>query len=138
MKTFRQFFAILLMGYFVLAACGPCYAEAFKITGAWAALEADDQAAADKAKEVFPNGTAAVYCLIQWENAAEPLNITVRWYYETSEIHILDTIFAPPVPQGQGSVSLAMSEGRVLPSGTYRCEIRVDYELIKEVKFQVL
>jgi len=90
-----------------------------------------------KVANVFPKGTASVACWIKWR--AQKINTPVytKWHYVTDDLPVKEVDFVTPRKEGSGSVSLSMPEGKALPSGNYKVDIRSAAKLLKTLTFRV-
>ena len=86
---------------------------------------------------IFPEGTTKVYCWFSWRDAEKNMEILAKWHYITDDIPIVEYSFAIPRKEGVGSVSLSMPEGKVLPPGLYRVELRYNNKTLKTLTFKV-
>ncbi|MCX5709167.1 MAG: hypothetical protein NT088_00310 [Candidatus Omnitrophica bacterium] len=85
----------------------------------------------------FPKGTATVACWIKWRAAKINTPVYTKWHYVTDDLPVKEVDFVTPRKEGSGSVSLAMPEGKALPSGNYRVDIRSATKLLKTLTFKV-
>ena len=90
-----------------------------------------------KVTDIFPKGTTAVSCWIQWKNAAINTEIVARWHYVTDDIHILDYTLIIPKKEGTGSVTLTMPNGKELPGGDYKVDFFSGKRLLKSLTLKV-
>jgi hypothetical protein len=86
----------------------------------------------------FPAGTSKVFCWFKWNSADIDIPINASWYFVTDNIHILDYSFNIPRKEGSGSVSLTMPEGKDLPPGTYRVDLKKNRRILRSLTFTVL
>ena len=61
-----------------------------------------------------------------------------RWKYLSEDMPILDYTFVVPRREGQGSVALVMSEGKLLPVGLYKVTLELDQRELKSVPFRIV
>jgi hypothetical protein len=113
-------------------------ARDIKITDATTAKGVDEKLKPVGITNVFPAGTASVSCWFQWANALPNTSIMASWYFVSDDIRILDYTFDIPRKNGSGSVSLSMPQGKELPAGTYRVELKRDKRSLRSLTFRVL
>lgn len=87
---------------------------------------------------IFPEGTVKVYCWFSWRDAEKNMEILAKWHYITDDIPIVEYSFAVPRKEGVGSVSLSMPEGKALPTGLYRVELKHGKVVLKSMAFKVV
>ena len=90
-----------------------------------------------KITDSFPKDTLKVFCWFQWKNSKINMPISAAWYYVTDDVRIIDHVFNITRKDGSGSVSLVMPEGKVLPSGSYRVDLKSDNRLLRSLTFAV-
>ena len=91
-----------------------------------------------KVTNFFPKNTAKVSAWIRWRNAKINTQISVKWYYVTEDVPIYDYTLNIPKREGIANVVLAMSEGKTLPSGSYKVTILLEKrQLTKPLIFEV-
>lgn len=89
------------------------------------------------AANVFPEGTIKAYCWFSWKDAEKNMEILAKWHYITDDIPIVEYSFTIPRKEGIGSVSLSMPEGKILPPGLYRVELKYGARTLKTLTFKV-
>lgn len=119
-----------------LSACG-LFSREIKIAEVKAAEAVDDGLMPVNVADSFPRGISSVSCWIRWRDAKINTQVTVRWSYETDDIHILDHKMIIPKRDGFGSVTLSMPEGKPLPAGKYRVDLVVKKRVIRSLEFTV-
>lgn len=90
-----------------------------------------------KITNTFPKDTLKVFCWFQWKNSKINMPVSATWYYLTDNICILNYTFKITRRDGSGSVSLVMPEGKTLPSGLYRVDLKSGNLLLKSLTFTV-
>ena len=131
---------ILILSLFVLflsCACSQLGGNKFCLTDAKIVTDVDEKLMPVKVTDVFPKGIPKVFCWFKWQNAKANMAITAKWHYLTDNIHILDYTFKIPRKDGSGGVSLAMPEGKALPSGAYRLDLAAEKHILKSLTFKV-
>jgi len=137
MNNKMKFLVLSLTIPFILSACFLQPSAKMSITVAKIVTAVDEKLMPINVTDVFPAGTPKIFCWFQWRNAEVNTTITAKWYFVTDNVHILDYTFTIPRKEGFGSVSLAMPEGKNLPSGSYRVDLMSGKRLLKSLTFKV-
>ena len=85
----------------------------------------------------FPKETPQVVVWFKWKNGSVNTEVVASWHYVTDDIHVLDYTFSIPRKEGSGSVSLSMPEGKTLPPGSYKLDLKAGKKLLKSLSFTV-
>lgn len=121
-----------------LASCAKHAENDIRIVNAKMAKAINDKYMPVDATNIFPEGTTKVYCWFSWRDAEKNMEIMAKWHYLTDDIPIVEYSFAIPRKEGVGSVALSMPEGKVLPSGLYRVELKYMTRTLKTLTFKVV
>jgi len=98
----------------------------------------DKELAPLKVTNLFPKNTTKVCAWISWANAKINTQLLVKWYYVTDDTPIYDYSLNIPKREGIANVTLAMPEGKTLPSGLYKVRILLGKkQLTKPLTFEV-
>ena len=131
-----RFIALFLLITLTLSACAM---EGGKIhlVDAKMANAVDENLMPVKIMDVFPKSTSKVSCWIKWEDAKINTQVLASWHYLTDDIHILDYTLNIPKKEGTGSVTLAMPDGKNLPSGSYKIDLILGKRVLRSLEFKV-
>ena len=110
----------------------------FRIIGTSTAKEVNEKLKPVGITNAFPPETSTIYCWFEWAGAKPNTSIMTSWYYVTEDIHILDYTFDIPRKSGSGSVSLSMPQGKELPAGAYRVDLRKKNRILRSLNFRIL
>ena len=130
------FIIYLVSMIFTLSACGLNLSD-IAITDAKIVTAVDEKLMPVKVTDTFPKGTSKVSCWIEWRKAKINTQVVAKWHYVTDDIPILDYVFTIPKKEGMGSVTLAMPDGKLLPSGLYRIELALGKRVLKSLSFKI-
>lgn len=132
---------VLCLGVSFLAACSPPFSPkdsaTIRITEIKMARGVDENLMPQTIVDIFPRGTSKVFCWFKWRNAKVNTVILAKWQYVTDDIPVLDNAIVIPRKEGMGSISLAMPEGKTLPSGIYRIDLLLEKKPLKSLSFKV-
>lgn len=137
MKAKISFYLAAITALFLLSACSP-QKNKIEILNAKMAKGVNEKLLPVEPAINFPFETTKIYCWFQWNNAEINTPIVASWQFVTDNIHILDYTLEIPRKEGFGSVSLTMPEGKNLPPGHYRVDLKKDKKLLKSLNFKVL
>jgi hypothetical protein len=137
MPVKNKYLILSLCIFFILSGCSSLHKEKINITDAKIVTGVDEKLMPVEVLDVFPKDTAKVSCWFKWQGAKVGTEITAKWYFITDDIHVLDYQFNIPRKEGSGSVSLAMPEGKALPSGLYRIDLVERKRVLKSLTFKV-
>ncbi len=110
----------------------------FRIIGTSTAKEVNEKLKPVGITNTFPPGTSVIYCWFEWASARPNTSIMASWDYITDDIHILDYAFDIPRKNGSGSVSLSMPQGKELPAGVYRVDLKKNNRILRSLNFRVM
>jgi hypothetical protein len=87
-----------------------------------------------KPKTLFSTETQAIYAIASTE-MRRPISITIHWYYEGDQ----EILFYEDTVSGEGNlVSMIFPPpGQKFSTGTYRVEVLVAGQVMREVKFEI-
>jgi hypothetical protein len=111
--------------------------EKVHITEIKMATSIDVNLAPVQVMDTFPEGTTKVFCWFKWQDSPVGTQLVAKWNYLTEKIHILDYSISLPRRNGMGGISVAMPEGKTLPSGSYQITLQHEKRIIKSIRFQV-
>lgn len=138
-RTFWTLFAVTILALlFQLTSCAKREQGSIHILSVKMAKGINEKYMPVDTTNIFPEGTMKVYCWFSWRDAEKNMEILAKWHYLTDDIPIVEYAFAIPRREGVGSVSLSMPEGKVLPPGLYRIELKYGTRTLKSVTFKVL
>lgn len=125
----------------LLPACGNQATSAprnFAVTEAKMCRDVDEARRPIGVTTDFPSETDRMHCWFAWKDASRGLQLTARWYYVSEDFHILDVPVSLTRVSDYGVVSLIMPQGKTLPSGSYRLELKAGKKIVKTLTFTVL
>ena len=108
-----------------------------EITDAKMSTEFDNQLMPLQVTDVFPRGTARVFCWFSWDNTLPNTPMKAEWYYALDDVHILTYDFKIPRKKGSGGISLIMPSGKVFPVGEYRVDLVAKDRTLRSLTFSV-
>jgi hypothetical protein len=123
--------------FLMLSGCGVISKTEITLTSMKMAKSVDEQLMPVDVVNIFPSGTAKVYCWFSWKNAKKNITLAARWTFVTDDIDILDSSFTIPRKAGTGSVSISMPESKTLPSGEYRVDLMLGKRILRSLAFSV-
>lgn len=123
--------------FFSLTSCAKHQESAITIVSTKMAKGINEKYMPVDVTNIFPEGTTKVYCWFSWRDAEKNMEILAKWHYITDDIPIVEYTFAIPRKEGVGSVSLSMPEGKVLPNGLYRVELKYGNMVLRSITFKV-
>ena len=85
----------------------------------------------------FSPDTANVTCRFSWKNAKPNLQLVAKWHYASQNLLILDFPITLTRTSDSGTVSLQMPQGKTLPSGAYRLDLKAEGKVVKSIPFTV-
>ena len=134
----RTFLSILMLAVFIqLTSCAKREQGNIHVISAKMAKGINEKYMPVDTTNIFPEGTIKVYCWFSWRDAEKNMEILAKWHYLTDDIPIVEYAFAIPRREGVGSVSLSMPEGKVLPPGLYRVELKFGNRALKSLTFKI-